>query len=179
MTTVFFIAALFCLSVCSADFVQVNVATAKKTWQSSIYAAGGLYQVAGYAVDLDTEHLGDPAKFHCSHTNSDVNAWWVVDLGDVQQVAFVRITPRVETIDRIANAIVGVSNISPDQRGPVINGYPVCGQVSGTPSKNGPITITCAPIPPGRFVVIQLPGQNYLELCEVEVFAYSALAVES
>jgi len=179
MKIVVFAAALFlsAIAVCKSDLVAINVATTQKTWQSSTYLAwGAYYLVAGLAVDRDTSQ--DPntnAQFHCSITNADQNAWWVVDLGEIQTINSVRLTPRYVTLARIANFIVGVSNLSPDQRGPYLGSYPVCAQYNGTPTAAEPITLTCSGAPTGRYLIVQLPTANFLEICELEVFSSPAV----
>jgi len=168
------------ITVCNSapGGIVANVATAKRTWQSSTYMdLGTVALVAGLAVDQDTNYVlgnGD-VGYHCSHTNSELNAWWVVDLGAVQTINSVRLTPRYPFLPRLADFVVGVSNLSPEQRAPKVGSYPVCATFNGAPTKQEPITLTCKGAPTGRYIVVQLLNTNYLEICELEVFSSGAI----
>ena len=52
-------------------------------------------------------------------------------------------------------------------------GYRVCGEYPGTPKISTDITITCGSNPIGRYVYAHVPGNSYLQMCEVQVFGKS------
>jgi len=96
----------------------------------------------------------------CTHTQADLHSWWYVDLLDSHYVNTVKTYNRLDCCsERLANYKVYVGN------NPEIMKNPTC-PGTHTDSK----TITCDL--EGRYVGIALEGQNYLTLCEVEVFEW-------
>ena len=59
------------------------------------------------------------------------------------------------------------------------SGYRTCGQYPGTPQVSADITITCSSNSIGRYVYAHVPGNSYLQMCEVQVFGKSKYAVGS
>lgn len=142
----------------------VNLALGKVSSQSSTYLNTA---VAGRAVDGDTD--GVYAGNSVSNTDNDVNAWWQVDLGGSQTIQNIILGNRLDCCsDRLANFYVFVSNTDLTGRtfSSIVNDagvwrYQVQGQVGS--SLSIPASVK------GRYVRVQLAGQNYLALREVLV----------
>jgi len=104
-----------------------------------------------------------------SHTNSDLYAWWNVDLGGPQVITNVAVWNNCNNPDRLTDYWVFVSNspfntnLTPDQQRtqPGVWSSHQFGQAGG------PTTIPVNAR--GSYVMLQLPGKNYLELAEVQV----------
>ena len=83
-----------------------NLARGKDTWQSTTAHSGS----ASRAVDGNKG-----TDFHsgsCTHTKSQQNAWWRVDLGDDYKVGMVKITNRGDIkYDRLKNFAIYVGNV--------------------------------------------------------------------
>ena len=75
--------------------------------------------------------------------------------------------------ERLHDFKVVVSDLSPDTNPPDPSDYTVCAEYTG-PAPGGdimPTSINCPNRPWGRYLIIQIPGDNeILTLCEVEVF---------
>ena len=142
-----------------------NIALGRPATQSST-AYGGL---SSHAVDGNTN--GDFQAGSISHTGNDVEAWWQVDLGNVQSISTIGVWNRTDCCgDRLSQFYVLVSDVAfastdlataMNQSG--VSSYFVNG-VAGRPTA---IAVNRT----GRYVRVQLSGQNYLSLAEVEVFA--------
>lgn len=131
-----------------------NVALNKTTTQSST-AYGG---TAGKAVDGNTE--GDFGLGSVTHTNSENQAWWMADLGSSYQVNEINIYNRTDTaMDRLSNYTVSLLNEN--------NEVVWSGEQTDYPNPNISIPVNGN----GRYVKIQLAGQNPLSLAEVQVYA--------
>ena len=74
-------------------------------------------------------------------------------------------------VGRLRNFVVGVTNIRPSRSSPPVRGsYPLCARYVGVPPADSIITLRCDPnTPAGRYVIVQLPEIDYLEICELEV----------
>ncbi|XP_070556415.1 uncharacterized protein [Ptychodera flava] len=147
-----------------------NVAVGKPAYQSSLYAAEG---VPEHAVDGNTDSNWSGQS--CTHTLQEQNSWWKVDLQDIHTVDNVVITNRQDCCsERLVGAVVRVGSSSD------IETIPKCGDPisSDQVTASTTITIDCNAGTRGRYVIVQLEGQNqYLTLCEVEV--YGALLSEN
>jgi len=141
----------------------VNLAKGKTATQSSTMFGGE----ARRAVDGKTE-----GNFHLnfvSHTSSQFQAWWQVDLGAVSSIQRIRIWNRTDCCgERLSNFYVLVSdvpfkstNLQATLNQPNVNGYSVKSR-AGRPTE---IKISRT----GRYVRVQLAGANYLSLAEMEV----------
>lgn len=129
-----------------------NLAQGKPATQSSTY----LGIAASVAVD------GNTNGNYFSHTNSDAQAWWQVDLGSRYAINQVKIWNRTDCCaERLTNFSIKVSDTPFDGTAPVYS-TPFAGQ-AGSPSV---ISLNST----GRYVRVQLAGTNYLSLAEVEVF---------
>ena len=53
-------------------------------------------------------------------------------------------------------------------------GNQLCGVFPGPATESQVIEVRCAPGVSGRYVVVQIMGQQYLTLCEVEVYGGKA-----
>jgi hypothetical protein len=125
---------------------------------------------------VDGERNGVFARASVSHTALEKEPWWEVDLGRTEEVAEIRLWNRTdEHSDRLANFHVFVSewpffsNSLEATRGiPAIwNGFS-----PGTAGESVQIKVGAK----GRFVRVQLLGNNYLSLAEVEVLGAGAAA---
>ena len=145
---------MFCRTAAAQNLAKGKVAT-----QSSIYS--GL--VAQWAVDGDE-------KGPFTHTNSEQNAWWQVDLGTSCYIGSIKLWNRTDCCwERLSDFYIFVSetpfettdinkNISQSSKYVLNNG-----QMG--PSKQFSINAK------GRFVRVELSGTNYLSLVEVQVEA--------
>ncbi|MDQ1707767.1 MAG: hypothetical protein QOJ88_978 [Pyrinomonadaceae bacterium] len=152
---------------------RVNAALGKATTQSSI-GFGGL---PARAVDGNTS--GNWSDNSVTHTNSEANAWWQVDLGAAHSIAQIKVWNRTDCCpERLANFYVFVSNApfaSNDLNSTISQPGVFAFQA---PSQAGtPTTITVGKT--GRYVRIQLVGANFLSLAEVQVMADVTASAQS
>ncbi|XP_048059452.1 uncharacterized protein LOC125276077 [Megalobrama amblycephala] len=138
-----------------------NLAFGATAVQSTTYPLSG----AQNAVDGNRNSIFN--RQSCSATNADKDPWWRVDLLDVYKITRVSITNRGDCCpERINGAQIRIGS---------------CLENNGN---NNELAATVESIPPGetksfefqpiagRYVNIFIPGRNeYLTLCEVEVFA--------
>ncbi|XP_067250481.1 uncharacterized protein [Chanodichthys erythropterus] len=145
---------------CFADF-EGNLAYKATAVQSSTYDLKG---AAENAVDGKRDANYDSGS--CSHTISEFNPWWRVDLKEVYNVSKVMITNREDCCqERIRGVQIRVGNS--------LKNYGNDNELAVTVSTayRGTSTFEFEPIK-GRYVNIVLPGNSVtLTLCEVEVFA--------
>jgi RHS repeat-associated protein len=140
-----------------------NVALNKTATQSSTHSSGA---VASRAVDGNTN--GVFANNSVTHTNNDANAWWHVDLGQVQSITTIKVWNRVEFPERLTSFYVFVSdvpftstNLTTTQNQAGVSNYYTAGQ--------GGYATELAINRTGRYVRVQLAGTNYLSLAEVQI----------
>lgn len=140
-----------------------NLSVGKAATQSST-AAGG---VAARAVDGNTN--GNWAGGSVTHTNLGDPAWWEVDLGAQEYIAYIDVWNRTDCCgDRLANYFVLVSNLAnPQVNGPGVVTHFEAAQ-AGTPTRI-PVDAT------GRYVRIVKAGSGLVALAEVEVWGGGAL----
>jgi RHS repeat-associated protein len=144
-----------------------NLAWGKATSQSSTSTGG----VSSRGVDGNTS--GNWGDNSVTHTNLDHQAWWQVDLGSVQQIGTLRLWNRTDCCsERLSNFYVLVSDnpfsstdltTTINQSG--VSSYYTAGQ-AGSRTEIGVGRS-------GRYVRVQLAGDNYLSLAEVEVMGGS------
>ena len=123
---------------------------------------------ASNAVDGNTD--GNFADGSVSHTNSEANAWWQVDLGASATISSVVVWNRTDCCgDRLSDYWVFISNTpfgATDTPATLQNR-------AGTWSSHqtsAPNPSTSIPaVANGRYVRIQLSGTNFLSLAEVQV----------
>ncbi|ROL29809.1 Fucolectin-1, partial [Anabarilius grahami] len=132
-----------------------NAALWGKTTQSSTF--GGSF--AEFALD---GLLGS-----WTHTNSETNPWWRVDLMKIYRVNRVTITNRPNLGSRINGAVIRVGNFLD------IYSNPICGVISSLAS-GATGTYQCGGME-GGYVVVHIPGgQRMLSICEAGVYGYLA-----
>ncbi|XP_070544790.1 plasminogen-like isoform X2 [Ptychodera flava] len=141
----------------------LNVAQNSKATQSSTNSRGE----ADLAVDGDIN--GVYSQRSCTHTDLEMEPWWRVNLQMQYDVHKVVLFNRKDCCEeRLLNAQVRVgfdTNILNNQ---------VCGSTVTEEqiSTDQGIVITCDSPISGQYVSVQLLGtENYLTLCEVQVFA--------
>lgn len=163
--------------VASGDFTQLDAsATAEKTvhfenvargraaGQSSQFDVGA----AGRAVDGNTD--GHWAGNSVSHTQSEANAWWEVDLGRAHDLHAIRLWNRTDCCaDRLTNFHVFASDTP-------MTGRTLAALLADITVWRRSVTTTApralrldALGARGRHVRVQLAGTSFLQLAEVEV----------
>uniref|UniRef100_A0A8C1QEY2 Fucolectin tachylectin-4 pentraxin-1 domain-containing protein n=1 Tax=Cyprinus carpio TaxID=7962 RepID=A0A8C1QEY2_CYPCA len=121
------------------------------------------YYRADRAVD-GIKHAPGPASF-CTHTNSETNPWWRLDLLDNYYIRTVIITNRADCCpERLDGAEIRIGN-SLENNG---NNNPICAVIASIPI--GASHSYSCPDMEGRYMNIVVPGNRYLTLCEVEVY---------
>ncbi|XP_047672307.1 fucolectin-like [Tachysurus fulvidraco] len=141
---------------------QVNVALGGIATQSSVFN----YCNASFAIDGIKE---TDARLHsCSHTKTESNPWWRVDLLAVYNISNVSITNRGDCCPERINGAeihIGSSLISNG------NNNPSCAVIASMPA-GASVNYTCNM--QGRYVNIFIPiAGQILTLCEVEVYVVS------
>lgn len=145
---------------------STNLALGKPATQSSTYGSS----VAGLAVDGNTN--GNHGAGSVSHTlNSASQDWWQVDLGQLNRIDTVQLWNRTDCCtERLNNFQVLISATDMSGRSlaslladPAVQkrsvGSSNFSNVMGVPVNGN-----------GRYVRVQLSGQNYLHLAEVQVW---------
>jgi hypothetical protein len=148
-----------------------NFALEKPTAQSATYYKG----VGGFhphlAVDgktgttLTNQQTNQPQCAHTLQGSLSDPAWWRVDFGEQVPVARVVILNRGDCCwDRLASFEIKVGDSLVNNS--LVN--PKCGDRHG--AGRGTTTIMCTPIIFGRYLVIQSLLENWMNICEVEVY---------
>ena len=142
-----------------------NLARGKVATQSSTLAAQAS---ADKANDGNVD--GVYANLSVSHTNSEANAWWEVDLGASHALGAVRLWNRTDCCaDRLTNFYLLVSDTPMQGRALsslLADASVWRSQYSGTAPR---ATLFATAGARGRYVRVQLAGTNFLQLAEVEV----------
>uniref|UniRef100_A0A3B3WNG4 Fucolectin tachylectin-4 pentraxin-1 domain-containing protein n=1 Tax=Poecilia mexicana TaxID=48701 RepID=A0A3B3WNG4_9TELE len=161
---------LLLLPICSAYTYQ-NVALRGKASQSSQYKGEPWNAFVGASNAIDGNLNADLTKGSCTHTDTENNPWWRVDLLDSYIVTQVVITNRGDCCAEQLNGVeVRIGN-SLRQDGTV---NPLVATVS-TAAAGSSYVINFTERVEGRYVTIIAPGVNrVLSLCEVEVYGYRA-----
>ncbi|XP_028281514.1 uncharacterized protein LOC114448631 isoform X2 [Parambassis ranga] len=117
---------------------------------------------------FDGNHASHWDNGSCSHTNLEINPWWRLDLQNKFRISSVTITNRRDCChERLNGAEIRVGN-SLSSNG---NANPRCASITAM-APGSSQTFECNGMQ-GRYVNIVIPGRNeYLTLCEVEVFGY-------
>ncbi|XP_048057784.1 pentraxin fusion protein-like [Megalobrama amblycephala] len=138
-----------------------NLAVGGKAVQSSTYSTNGPQN----AIDGNRNPIA--GRGSCSYTNGDRDAWWRVDLLDVYKITRVSITNRGDgAAERINGAQIRIGKSLENNGNNNELAATVVSILLGETQ-----TFEFKPIK-GRYVNIIIPGRNeYLTLCEVEVFA--------
>ncbi|KAL1272095.1 hypothetical protein QQF64_031111 [Cirrhinus molitorella] len=113
-----------------------------------------------------SEYAVDGVRDSCSHTETQNDPWWRVDLLKVYRVNRVAITNRLSYFSyRINGAVIRVGN------SPNVYSNPICTVIPTIPS-GATANFSCGAME-GRYVIIHIPGNGMiLTLCEVEVYRY-------
>src|SRR5262245_35139443 len=145
-----------------------NLAWGKATSQSSTGFGGN----SSRGADGNTN--GNWGDNSVTHTNNEHQPWWQVDLGSVQQIGTVRLWNRTDCCsERVSNFYVLVSDnpfsstdltTTINQSG--VSSYYTAGQAG--------LLTGIGVGRSGKYVRVQLAGDNYLSLAEVEVLAGTA-----
>ncbi|KAI9999871.1 hypothetical protein NQD34_011714 [Periophthalmus magnuspinnatus] len=133
----------------------------------------------GEATQIDTwDDLGDASnaidgnresnykKRSCTHTSSNTAPWWRLDLHETYAITSIIITNRGDCCpERLDGAEIRVGN-SLDNNG---NNNPLVATISHI-EQGSSKTFTLSQPVKGRYVNVFQPGNNFLTLCEVEVY---------
>ncbi|MEH2464139.1 discoidin domain-containing protein [Nostoc sp.] len=140
-----------------------NLAKNKRASQSSTYQQSNFNGPPNLAVDGNTE--GDFFSDGGSHTQSEKNAWWEVDLGTNYSLDKIIIWNRTDNGmgARLSNFRVLIK----DNSGRVTFERTYC---RGGRYFNPAMMIVLPKNINGQYVRVMLNGTNYLQLAEVEVF---------
>ncbi|MEM9773706.1 MAG: PKD domain-containing protein [Chloroflexota bacterium] len=152
-----------CLRVDQVSPPTTNLALNKSANQSSTGWSGA----ASRAVDGNTS--GQYGNNSVTHTGSNTNAWWQVDLGSVSQIDEITLWNRTDCCSsRLSNVHIFVSDtpfnstsLTGTQAQSGVSEY----YTSGAWGSSGTVSVNRT----GRYVRVQLAGTNYLSLAEVEV----------
>ncbi|XP_078595835.1 uncharacterized protein LOC144872941 [Branchiostoma floridae x Branchiostoma japonicum] len=144
----------------STGLLDPNVAAGRRAYQSSVHGEG----IPGRAVDGGRSTSWGHNS--CTHTVTENNPWWYVDLGKTVTVDHVAIVNRLDCCaERITPLDVHVGQSTDVARNAR------CGDHHRFPPGQSELTVDCNG-KRGRYVGIRLPGnQRILTLCEVEVYA--------
>ncbi|XP_058623164.1 uncharacterized protein LOC131534346, partial [Onychostoma macrolepis] len=146
------------LTLCEVKVYGVfpeNVALWGKTTQSSTYGGS------------DPEWALDGLLHTWTHTNSETNPWWRVDLLKVYKVNRVTIINRPNLGYRINGAVIRIGNFLD------IYSNNICGVIS-TLASGATATFSCGGME-GRYMVVHIPGdQKMLSIVEAGVYGYLA-----
>lgn len=145
--------------------VTTNLAL-KKTARQSSTSYGGTPDRA-----VDGNHDGNHYSGSVSHSGGTTpNDWWEVDLGNQNQINNIKIWNRTDCCgERLSNFYVMVSPVpftGNSLQTSLADQSNWRYHVAGTAGRETTIPVNVA----GRYVRIQLAGQNWLSLAEVEVF---------
>ncbi|KAL0189901.1 hypothetical protein M9458_017000, partial [Cirrhinus mrigala] len=104
----------------------------------------------------------DNKDFTCTHTETETNPWWRLDLMGLQIIREVTITNRIDCcFEQIDGAEIRIGN-SLENNG---NNNPICAEISGIPAGQS-ISYSCGGMQ-GHYVNVVIPGDSKnLTLCE-------------
>ncbi|MEO0471780.1 MAG: discoidin domain-containing protein, partial [Bacteroidota bacterium] len=144
----------------------INVALGKPTNQSSTYVSNLSFE-SDNAVDGNNS--GNRLDNSLTHTQFDLNAWWEVDLGQSYDLSAIKIWNRTDCCsDRLSDFHVLVSEdpfTSTDLTATIAQSGVTDLHFPGTAIRETDFNLSGT----GRYVRIQLSGQNALQLAEVEI----------
>jgi hypothetical protein len=150
-----------------------NVARNQTATQSTTAFSGD----ASRAVDGNPD--GNWSNNSVTHTDLNTEAWWQVDLGAVRPVEWINIWNRTDCCgDRLANFYVFVSE-NPFQSTSVQATLQQAGVRTFYFAGPAPTLTSFSVRQSGRYIRVQLTGQNYLSLAEVQVFTGEAVDTDS
>jgi len=147
-----------------------NLAAGKVTNQSSTYSDKKAKGTSEKAVDGNPDT--DFNKGHCSHTEEDTPSWWRVDLGSDNVPVFeVSIVNRFGTNrERFEDYKITLGNNQNVTRNPKCVGrYTFISFIASAVCYRNPLRA-------GRYLGIMTTREQFLQLCEVEVYSRENLA---
>ncbi|XDV19484.1 hypothetical protein PO909_024949, partial [Leuciscus waleckii] len=135
------------------DHIPVNAAGWGTASQSTLY------------YDWYPQNALDGRPTTCSHTQSQSNPWWKLDLLKVYSVNRVVITNRPDCCnERINGAEIRIGSDSSN-----VFGNPICAVISSIPA--GASYSYSSNRMEGRYVIVVIPGNSRIvSLCEVKVY---------
>jgi len=136
--------------------------------QTGVHEGAVPGQVAERAVDGNSNSV--PSNGHCVHTAIGFDpSWWSVDLGLTVHITTLKITGRSDNNQqRTTGFSIYIGNDNSVSGRFTQNS--VC--VSGQPQlPNTALIITCNQPISGRYVYFMIPREEYISLCEVEVYS--------
>ena len=137
-----------------------NLALGKPASQSSTEHDGAEW----HAVDGNTD--GDFFHGSVTHTSTETQPWWQVDLGAVTDIGHVVLYNRTECCsDRLTDVDLQISNDAAT--------WQTVASVAGQAPTRTPLLVRAQ----GRYVRVRLRGFGILSLAEVEVFGMQNLAL--
>ncbi|KAM8868908.1 uncharacterized protein AB9W97_016516 [Spinachia spinachia] len=135
-----------------------NLALGGKASQSSLYMFGSAYN----AIDGNPGSKWEDGS--CTHTQNNVHPWWRLDLRKSHKVFSVKITNREEESERLDGAEIRIG----DSLANFGNDNARCAVISSIPP-GGVSEFQCNGMD-GRYVTVVIPREEFLSLCEVEVY---------
>uniref|UniRef100_G3PGN9 F5/8 type C domain-containing protein n=2 Tax=Gasterosteus aculeatus aculeatus TaxID=481459 RepID=G3PGN9_GASAC len=135
-----------------------NLALGGKASQSSLYMFGAAYN----AIDGNPGSKWEDGS--CTHTQNNVNPWWRLDLRQTHKVFSVKITNREEDAERLDGAEIRIG----DSLANFGNDNARCAVITSIPA-GGVGEFQCNGMD-GRYVNVVVPREEFLSLCEVEVY---------
>ncbi len=143
---------------------DINIALGKETVQSSTGWSG----VSSRAVDGNTDGNYSGGN-SITHTQAEQNAWWQVDLGVSSKISEIVINNRTDCCPtRLSDFYVLISKSSMHDRS--LSDLLSDSSVESTFYSGSVDIVANLPVSAiGRFVKVQLNGNNYLSLAEVQV----------
>lgn len=153
------------------DLSLPNLALHRPATQSSLsqWSRGaGLEEDAARAVN------GRPWEEFGFHTDEEPNPWWMVDLGGIAQVSFLRIFNMggLEAVQQQASPLVAEVTTDGERWRELFRTAP--GQIFGGYSAGRPL-VWGAPEPvPARFLRLSIPRHGVLHLAQVEIYGHPA-----
>ncbi|VVS94678.1 galactose-binding domain-containing protein [Desulfoluna spongiiphila] len=145
-----------------------NRALGKPTAQSSTY--NGTAHAAHAARAVDGNPNGNWAAGSVTHTNSDPNAWWQVDLGAQTDISRIELANRTDCCaDRLSHFYLFISDAPMGNR-PLADLLVDDSVTRHYQESLSETTLTLPVSAQGRYVKIQLDGTGILSLAEVEVY---------
>ena len=145
-----------------------NLAAGKAARQSSTLAG---YSIGGASAAIDGDTSGNFFNGSVTHTNSDANAWWQVDLGGLASIFSIVLWNRTDCCgDRLDDYWVFVSDTPflASETPATLQSRAATFSSHQTSAPNPSTTISVGV--QGRYVRVQLSGTNNLSLAEVQVF---------
>ncbi|XP_068704515.1 uncharacterized protein [Montipora foliosa] len=144
-------------SICSK--YDKNLAYKKSTAQSSTDYNG----FSSRAVD---ENLGPYySSKSCTHTRTETDPWWRVDLGREYIVTDVTVINRFDYYERLKNFDVRIGVNTDNLQNPT------CSDRVTSVGQGAALQLSCDPPIPGRYVSVQMFGKGILTMCEVMVYS--------